>query len=199
MKHILSLLVVLAAGNIYGQEPLSTKIKAGECIILKANASAATEARGGFIWFKDGVITGTPLTDEDSLVVKEPGSYTMVYINADGYGSPVSQPVLIAADTGYKTGTYTPGMIPKRKVIEIGSPSFIQVYPNPATSTVYINTGAAIQKRVQILDMKGVLLQDIEPSSSTMELDISKYPSGNYLIYVISSPYHSLSYRISKM
>ncbi len=63
--------------------------------------------------------------------------------------------------------------------------SDVQVYPNPARGQVFINTGKALNKDLQVslLDMQGRLLMNHKYSNSDIiTLDLGNIPAGMYVI-----------------
>ena len=61
----------------------------------------------------------------------------------------------------------------------------IKIYPNPATEKIQISCKAAISKNsdVSLYDLSGKLLQQ-QPLKEEMEIDVSNYKIGNYLIKI---------------
>lgn len=67
------------------------------------------------------------------------------------------------------------------------------VYPNPSSGWIVIDTGQRSLDRLILIDIKGVILLDQKQPSNNF--DISSYPKGTYLLQLFSDK-HALSKRI---
>ena len=67
----------------------------------------------------------------------------------------------------------------------------LNVYPNPAKSTIYVNLGSSTEHsgRIELLDMNGkiVLQQQIPAGYQVVQLDINQMNQGIYLLRWIES------------
>jgi len=57
----------------------------------------------------------------------------------------------------------------------------LKVYPNPTSGKVYIETAVVFEK-ILVFDSSGMLLETHKPASGIMDVDLSRYTSGVYLI-----------------
>jgi len=96
------------------------------------------------------------------------GSYTITYTYTDGNGctSSASQSIVI-----YITS-----------ITEIQGTS-VGIWPNPAQNTIHITSNAAKPASLKVADFTGKLLYQ-GTLSQTMDLDISTYPPGIYILWV---------------
>lgn len=96
MRIIISIWLLLNSFIIFGQStPQILEICSGSSAVLKANPVTQADAAGGYIWFRDGQMVGTSATLTDSIVITDPGSYTLVCINAAGCSSNISDPIQV--------------------------------------------------------------------------------------------------------
>jgi serine protease AprX len=68
-------------------------------------------------------------------------------------------------------------------VPELQSTISFNLYPNPATTTVYVESKEAIQS-VTIISMTGQLIQSMQPNTPVAVLDLGNMATGNYIVYV---------------
>lgn len=134
MKNIyntlfVALLAVATGSQAHSQAtPQSIKICRGSAVVLKANPTAADVA-GGYVWYRDGAVVGGA---GDSLVITQPGSYTLASVSSGGCNSTISSALevtykeLIAVDDLANTHSGTPVNIPvtTNDVAECGSINF---------------------------------------------------------------------------
>lgn len=134
MKNIyntlfVALLAVATGSQAHSQaNPQSIKICRGSAMVLKANPTAADVA-GGYVWYRDGAVVGGA---GDSLVITQPGSYTLASISSGGCNSTISSALevtykeLIAVDDQATAHSGTPVNIPvtTNDVAECGSIDF---------------------------------------------------------------------------
>jgi len=121
--------------------------------------SSSTE---GNLWYRDDVILDETTT---SLSATESGTYTLQVV-IDGCESELSEGKTILI-TGVEEGT------------------LIEVHPNPTSGT--INISIDNEQTVQILNGNGAILFDEVLSAGEHQLNISGYPSGVYILKLISS------------
>jgi Secretion system C-terminal sorting domain len=60
----------------------------------------------------------------------------------------------------------------------------ISVYPNPASNELLVNTGSETAKSIQITDVAGRTVLQIQPLNSVVNLNTSELPEGVYLIRI---------------
>lgn len=65
--------------------------------------------------------------------------------------------------------------------------SLLQVYPNPASDNVTVNTGTTIVDALEVLDVTGKLLESRQPNSTSVQIDLASYADGVYFIRVKSA------------
>ena len=56
------------------------------------------------------------------------------------------------------------------------------IYPNPASSTVYIEASKPIKGHVEIYSMKGIYIDKVELKAELKNIDISKLNTGSYIL-----------------
>lgn len=78
-------------------------------------------------------------------------------------------------------------------------PSDVKIYPNPASSVLYVKTGREVPKLIELVDASGSVLMEFTPSSASLELDLSLYASGTYFLKVFTKDNRVLSYKVSKL
>lgn len=61
----------------------------------------------------------------------------------------------------------------------------LNLYPNPATTFVHVNTGDKVVEQVNIMSMDGRFKTTTVPSASAFQLDIADLPSGVYIVRVV--------------
>ncbi|RYD95599.1 MAG: T9SS type A sorting domain-containing protein [Sphingobacteriales bacterium] len=134
MKNIYStlfvaLLAVTTGSQAYSQaNPQSIKICRGSAVVLKANPTAADVA-GGYVWYRDGAVIGGT---NDSLVITQPGKYTLASVSSGGCNSTISSALevtykeLIAVDdrATAHSGTLVNIPVTKNDIAECGSIDF---------------------------------------------------------------------------
>ena len=70
----------------------------------------------------------------------------------------------------------------------------VQVYPNPTSQyvTIQISNYAELQKgNVWLYNLSGQLLKHIQITGDQFILDLSSYPSGNYIVKLSMNEYHN--------
>lgn len=69
-------------------------------------------------------------------------------------------------------------------VTETSSGFDAKVYPNPAYDVIYVESGRSHIEQIQIYDITGRVMMQVNPTSSKTQMDISQLPSGNYILLV---------------
>jgi N-acetylneuraminic acid mutarotase len=65
--------------------------------------------------------------------------------------------------------------------------NFLSIYPNPASSEITLNAGVKmLPSLINIYDMKGQLVQTLNPVSEKITVDVSRYAPGNYIVQASS-------------
>lgn len=152
MKNIyntlfVALLAVATGSQAHSQaNPQSIKICRGSAAVLKANPTAADVA-GGYVWYRNGAVIGNAA---DSLVITQPGSYTLASISSGGCNSTISSALevtykeLIAVDDQANTHSGTPVNIPvtTNDVAECGSIDFqtLSMSTQPKNGSANVST-----------------------------------------------------------
>ncbi|HRZ32002.1 MAG TPA: T9SS type A sorting domain-containing protein [Flavobacterium sp.] len=62
----------------------------------------------------------------------------------------------------------------------------IQIFPNPTTSTINIKINKENIISIQLFDVEGRVLEDINGNESSFQFDLSNYRNGTYLVKVIT-------------
>jgi len=92
-------------------------------------------------------------------------------------------------DTGFNVTVYTePLMFPNSSMvtgIDVDEELFaIKMYPNPATSSITIETPGSNESVVEILDLAGKRVAISDHTTSIATIDVSEFVSGIYLVKV---------------
>ena len=66
----------------------------------------------------------------------------------------------------------------------VESPAHIRVYPNPTSGSVFVQHESAIIERVTITDLYGRTVATIPVYDYQTDIDLSKLPSGIYLLKI---------------
>jgi hypothetical protein len=67
-------------------------------------------------------------------------------------------------------------------------PLNISIYPNPATDNIYIRANDSEKfSKVQLLDLNGKVIVEINEENSFQKIDTKNLPSGLYIIRVLGS------------
>ncbi|MFO7938712.1 MAG: Ig-like domain-containing protein [Bacteroidales bacterium] len=115
------------------------------------------------------------LRSDGSLVYQAKEGYsetdTLKYYLFDGYS--LSRPNLVV----FKISPSDSG--PDEDADE--GQDLLKVYPNPTFGKVYIET-AVVSEEILVFDSSGMLLETHKPTSATIDVDLSRYKSGVYLI-----------------
>jgi hypothetical protein len=60
----------------------------------------------------------------------------------------------------------------------------VQAYPNPCTDKISLNTTVSPMNSIQVFGLDGTLLMEDSPNSNTYSIDLSKVPTGTYLVRI---------------
>jgi hypothetical protein len=63
----------------------------------------------------------------------------------------------------------------------------ISVYPNPAANELLVNTGSETAKSIQLTDIAGRTVLQMQPLNSMVNLNTTELPEGVYLIRIETS------------
>lgn len=151
MKNIYNTLFVAFLAVATGSQahsqanPQSIKICRGSAVVLKANPTAADVA-GGYVWYRNGAAIGGAA---DSLVITQPGSYTLASVSSGGCNSMISSALevtfkeLIANDDRATAHSGKPVNIPvtTNDITECGSIDFqtLSVSSSPKNGNVNVS------------------------------------------------------------
>ena len=142
-----------------------------------------------FKWYKDGSLMATIIGDSN-FVVNEDGAYNVTVHNS------VATKLTLYSDTI----NYTAG----NNVIasKMNNNSAISVYPNPAKTNATISFSADGKYSIIVTDITGKILQTKTgvaiKGSNTIQLDVSNYASGMYLITIADEKNRKQTIRLSK-
>ena len=116
------------------------------------------------------------------------------YSNSQGSLSwTVGEPITATENnsTYYLTqGFQQPSVIVLSTVSNTSSPppqSSVSVYPNPVSSSIYIQRDGNEQLQIQLMDMNGKLILNKMLSQSENQLDLSVFANGMYLLKVFDT------------
>ena len=130
----------------------------------------------------------------DSDPVIQPATSTLLAETGPGITSYVDNDATV--DTKYYytvVASYDYGQSAKSNEISIGgvglndpSSDQIQIFPNPVEGIVSIQTTIEGVYRIEIISLKGQLLHSSKFFDPSVQLDLSSYPAGTYLINIRS-------------
>lgn len=67
------------------------------------------------------------------------------------------------------------------------SPESIDLFPNPANETIHINVSNQPIKSGFVTDMQGKILKQLpSPNSENIQWEVSDWPSGTYVVYLLT-------------
>ena len=121
-----------------------------------------------------------------SLWAQGTPSVAFAYDNA---GNRVSRSIIFgkAMDKGDKTPAKTAGAT-GQVLTSMLDKNTVKVYPNPNTGQFRVEVlfdGEAVKTRMELRDLKGVLLMTEESNRGEATFDIGDYKSGTYILTVI--------------
>jgi hypothetical protein len=85
------------------------------------------------------------------------------------------------------------------QIINFSSTENIQIYPNPVSAVAYIKTGNETKALIQLMDINGRVLFTTQPTSNILEIDLSAYPNGTYIIKVTNNNKETSVHKINKI
>jgi PKD repeat protein len=91
--------------------------------------------------------------------------------------------------------SFTTSLVKLQQPAETGT---ISIYPNPASNELIISTLAELPAHCYIYNMYGQVVREFVLSDNQQSLDISGFPSGNYLLRVIDATNNSLETKMIK-
>ena len=131
-----------------------------------------------FAWSKDG----QPFSNTQNLTGLSAGSYTLIATDINGC-TVATDPIIISNTVG----TNEPGIV--------GS---VKLWPNPAQSTIQVEIIDLDVIAASIVDLRGGLVQEIQPSALLSEIQISQLPEGLYCLKMGAANGRVLSLRFVK-
>jgi hypothetical protein len=113
-----------------------------------------------------------------------PSGVNTMYVQTNGVWATATEKFGIKTSSGIK---------PVTCLVDIESfktKNNIEIYPNPATDVLYINTGILESNKlihIQLIDQTGKVVDSFDKTSSLDEisLDISQYPQGLYFVNML--------------
>jgi hypothetical protein len=60
----------------------------------------------------------------------------------------------------------------------------VKAYPNPCTDKISLNTTVSPMNSIEVFGLDGTLLMEDSPHSNTYSIDLSKVPTGIYLVRI---------------
>ncbi|MBK6995991.1 MAG: T9SS type A sorting domain-containing protein [Lewinellaceae bacterium] len=132
-----------------------------------------------FAWSKDG----QPFSDSEDLTGLHAGSYTLVITDAVGCTASIG-PIVISN----MVGTSEPGLT--------GS---VRLWPNPAHSAIQLEIIDLDVIAACIVDLRGGLVQQIQPSELSSEIEIRQLPEGMYCLKISAANGRVLSLKFVKV
>jgi hypothetical protein len=73
----------------------------------------------------------------------------------------------------------------------------LSLYPNPASSTLFIESPVRIG-RIEICDLRAAVLSALDTNDKKLEIDISGYPSGIYIVHIYREGLRTVSLKLLK-
>jgi PKD repeat protein len=140
-----------------------TAISSTPCV--GASAIALSGSPSGGVYSGTGVSSG-------SFTPSTAGTFTVTYTftNTSGCSASDSKPITVDACTGVKE-------------LELTG---VQVYPNPVSDVLYINTKNTNLKTVEVYDMTGKQVMAVTTSESLISLSSNALTNGIYLVKIQS-------------
>jgi len=125
-------------------------------------------------WFLDGDFIGNPAM----IQISETGEYTLVITTASGCTIETSSEITSLSSTDFNSGSEN-----------------LKVYPNPAEEFVFIELDpyGSEARSLAVYSIDGRLIQARVINSNRMELDLSDYANGVYIIHLLDMSGHSLA------
>ncbi|MFN0176485.1 MAG: choice-of-anchor V domain-containing protein [Saprospiraceae bacterium] len=131
-----------------------------------------------FAWTKDG----QPFSDTEDLTGLNAGSYALIMTDINGCTGSIP-PIVISN----MVGTSEPGLS--------GS---VRLWPNPAYSAIQLEIIDLDVIAACIVDMRGGLVQQLQPSELSSEVEIRQLPEGMYCLKISASNGRVLSLKFVK-
>ena len=142
-----------------------------------------------FKWYKNGTLVATIIGDSN-FVVNEDGAYNVTVHNS------VATKLTLYSDTI----NYTAGN--NAIASKMNNHSSISVFPNPAKTNATISFSADGKYSIVVTDFSGKVLQTkigvAIKGSNTIQLDVSNYASGVYLITITDEKNKKQTIKLSK-
>ena len=154
--------------------PSAGIISSIDTLCLYDSASISSSIAGG-IWISK---TGNTTITGGFVKALTIGADTIFYLVINSCGT----------DTAVK---YIEAINCSTKITEFSAGPFIEITPNPAHSKVNINSAVNIQT-IKITNILGEVIYSEQCKQKIMELDISTYPKGIYLIRINDHYVHKL-------
>lgn len=120
-----------------------------------------------YTWISDGL----PFASTEDLTGLHAGEYTLVVTDSNGCTA-----TLASVKIDNTVGTNDPG-----------NPVSVRVIPNPVRTTLHLEIRGFEPAAVQMLDMHGRLIRNLDPGEWTNELDVATLPGGMYYLKVMTA------------
>ena len=117
------------------------------------------------LWYND---FGTVIDTGNWFVAPDFGTYSVMATDTNNYSS---------------TNTFNVAPLSNSNLLIANN---VQIFPNPCTHQLQIQSGQAIQT-LQIISFDGQLIQKISPDSNKINLNLDKVPQGFYLLRILLS------------
>ena len=70
-------------------------------------------------------------------------------------------------------------------------PNNMRIYPNPAYETITLETNSTVTKNIDIINSIGQIVNSINTAESSIEINISKLPSGLYFVVIDNTAHNA--------
>jgi hypothetical protein len=147
-----------------------------------------------FTWYKDGSLVAT-ISGDSTFTATESGTYSVVVTNTD-----LPFLTLYSHDLKY---TASAGLIVSaNNNADININTKASIYPNPAKSNATLSFNAEGKYSITITNVSGKILQTRTGVAikglNIIQLDVSKYASGIYLITITNEKNKKQTIRLNK-
>ncbi|HEX5154329.1 MAG TPA: T9SS type A sorting domain-containing protein [Parafilimonas sp.] len=156
--------------------------------------AGGTLSNNTYKWYKDGALIAT-VSGDSTYKPTTSGAYNVKVTNS------VATQLTLYSDT-VTVGLLTASQLSNIAAIPTGDKNNFSVFPNPAKTTASVlfnETGNCV---IALTDISGKILQTKKITASsgnnTLQLDVSKYPDGLYMITIVNEKNESRTIKLKK-
>ncbi|HVX28796.1 MAG TPA: leucine-rich repeat domain-containing protein [Parafilimonas sp.] len=173
---------------IYAPQATIPLNKNGNTLSVYAGGANALQDNT-YKWYKGSMLVAT-ITGDSTFTPSQGGNYSVTVTNS------VATQLTLYSDTVY----YNAGN--NAIASKMNDHSFIAVYPNPAKTNATLSFNAEGRYTLTITDLSGNILQTrtgvANKGANSIQLDVSNYASGMYLITIIDEKNRKRTLRLNK-